>query len=151
MFASLIALTPDLDVLFHVYRSLSHSAAILAIIVLPILAIAHKNKLIRNLALLAAVGVITHLVLDLFDAYTPLLWPISNQSIQIFASLNFHMGSSSYFTYDLRLLTRPYEFGTFQSMDAPVITTHVFAISLVLLAPWLIALIRNRAAIANRK
>ena len=151
IFASLIALTPDLDVLFHVHRSLSHSAVILAVIVLPILAIAHRNKTITTLILLATIGAVTHLGLDIFDAYTPLLWPISNQSIQILTSLNFHMGSSSYFTYDLRLLTRQYELGTFQSIDAPVITTDGFAISLVLLLPCLLLLIRNRITAYKRK
>jgi membrane-bound metal-dependent hydrolase YbcI (DUF457 family) len=83
LFVSLFALVPDLDVLFHVHRSMSHSFVVLAIVTLPILAIFYRNKTITTLTLLAALGVSTHLVLDIFGGYTPLLWPISNQSIEI--------------------------------------------------------------------
>jgi membrane-bound metal-dependent hydrolase YbcI (DUF457 family) len=151
LFTSLIALVPDLDVLFHIHRSLSHSLVVLAIIILPVLAIAHRNKTITNLTLLAAIGIITHLILDVFDAYTPLLYPISNQSIQILTSLNFHTGSLSYFTYNLRLLTKPYSPTAFQIFDGSVITTDGFAVSLVLLGPFLVTLIRNRAPTLKRK
>jgi membrane-bound metal-dependent hydrolase YbcI (DUF457 family) len=151
LFTSLIALLPDLDVLFHIHRSLSHSLVVLAIIILPILAIAHKNKTVTNLTLLAALGIITHIILDLFDAYTPLLYPISNQSFQILTSLDFHTGSQSYFTYNLRLLAKSYSPAAFQSFDGQVISTDGFAVSLVLLGPYLVTLIRNRAPILKRK
>lgn len=151
LFVSILALAPDLDILFHVHRSLSHSLVVLAVIVLPILAIAHKHKAITNLTLLATVGVITHLALDIFGAYTPLLWPISNQAIEIITSLTLHMGSFPYFTLNLGLRTQPYMFGAFQSIDAPVITAEGLAISLVLLVPSLAPLIRNHAIVRRGK
>lgn len=152
LFVSIFALVPDLDVLFHIHRSVSHSFVMLTIVTLPILAIFYKNKTITTLTLLAALGVSTHLVLDIFGAYTPLLWPISNQSIEILTSLDLHMGSLlPYFTLNLALLTRPSEFVVFQSLDAPLITGEGLAISLVLLVPCLIQLIRGRAVTLTSK
>jgi membrane-bound metal-dependent hydrolase YbcI (DUF457 family) len=152
-FVSIIALVPDLDVLLHAHRSVSHSVVVLAIIIIPILAVTTltRNRSLTNLTLLAAVGVVSHLVLDVFGAYTPLLWPLSNQSVEILAALNFHVGSVPYFTLSLGLRTEPYSTGYFKSMDTPVITAEGLAISLVLLAPTLFPLIRNRVTLHNRK
>ena len=71
--ASLIALAPDLDVFFHVHRSESHSIIILAAIVIPLLFLTRNRKEARAIVLLGTFGLITHLVLDLFQNPTPLL------------------------------------------------------------------------------
>jgi len=44
LFASVVALTPDLDLSSHVHRSQTHSVVVLVVIVLPMLAPVHKKS-----------------------------------------------------------------------------------------------------------
>ena len=145
LFVSIAALAPDLDILFHVHRSLSHSVLVLAVIVIPILALTRKNPTVTRLTLLGAAGVLTHLALDLFGSYTPLLWPIVNQSIWISTKLDVHMGSFPIFIMSARLLTKLIGFAAFQSIDAPIVTTEGLGISLVLFIPSLVGMFRATA------
>ena len=153
LFVSLIALVPDLDVLFYVHRSESHSLIVLALIVLPILAITlvKKQSIVTNLTVLAAFGVGMHLLLDLFDDYTPLFWPISNQSLKVLTSLNLHVQNLPYFTFKAAILTEPFGSGVFKSIDAPVVTPQGLAISLVLLLSCLVQVVRSQLVAHNLK
>jgi len=53
LFTFVIALVAGLDVLFHVHRSISHSAIVLLIIVLPLLALSRNHETIQRFTLLA--------------------------------------------------------------------------------------------------
>ena len=150
LFASLIALTPDLDVLFSVHRSFSHSAIVLLAIVIPILILTRKNATIRNITLLAAFGIATHLILDLFQTGTPLLWPLYNRSIEINTSIDLHIGSPSNIIPSVAVETKPTNFASFQTFDAPLITAEGTGIALVLLAPILFQVVSHQKR-ANRK
>lgn len=152
LFASFVALTPDLDVLFYVHRSASHSVIVLLAIVIPILILARKNKTIWTLTLLAAFGVSTHLVLDLFQADTPLLWPLYDRLFRIELGLNFHMGSQGTFIPSVTVPISPEGFASFTTFDAPIITPEGLGITLVLLTPVLIqSLIKSRSAKRARR
>lgn len=52
LFASLVSPTPDLDVLFSVHRSESHSLILLTIVVVPLLILTRKHKALRTYVLL---------------------------------------------------------------------------------------------------
>ena len=147
LFASILALTPDLDVLFFVHRSASHSVIVLLAIVLPILILTRKNPTLRNLTLLAAFGVSTHLIMDTFQTDTPLLWPLYDRSIKVELGLNFHIGSAGTLIPNVTVQTKPEEFTSFQTFDAPIITPEGLGITIVLLTPILIqSLIRLERA-----
>lgn len=135
LFASCVALTPDLDVLLHAHRSMSHSLLVLGLVALPIIALTYKKKSINNLVILAVIGVITHLTLDLFTGYTPILWPLLNDSFLISTSLDMQFGSPPFFIASAKLLVKPTIFAYFQSLLAPLITAGGFGISIVLLTP----------------
>jgi membrane-bound metal-dependent hydrolase YbcI (DUF457 family) len=79
LIVSLIALTPDLDALFHNHRSPTHSLVILGLVVLIFLALTWKRKTTRSFTLLAGFGLFSHIALDLFQYQTPLLWPLSSR------------------------------------------------------------------------
>ena len=79
LFVSLVALTPDLDVFFHDHRSPTHSLIMLGLVVLILLAFTWKRKSARSLVLLAGFGLFSHVLLDLFQYPTPLLWPLLSQ------------------------------------------------------------------------
>jgi hypothetical protein len=156
LFASFVALTPDLDVFFLVHRSASHSIIVLLVIVIPILILARRNPTIRNLTLLAAFAVTTHLMMDVFQTSTPLLWPLYGRDIEIVSSLNFQIGSGPTLVPNVAVETRPVDFASFETFDAPLITAEGAGIALVLLAPIVtqIVISRKRAskkASANRR
>lgn len=138
LFASALALTPDLDVLFHVHRSLSHSLVVLAIVVLQIFLVMRKDRTARGVLLAAIIGLISHLVLDLFGDFTPLLWPAINQSLWLSVDLSVHIGSQPAFSGWLRLLAKPTVLEPFESFDGPILTATGVGISLALLTPTLL-------------
>ena len=138
--ASLIALTPDLDVLFNNHRSPTHSLIVVGLVMLSLLALTWKRKTARSLAMLAAFGVFSHILLDLFQTYTPKLWPLSSQSVQLWPNLEFHMWSRVLLWYPSSWL------------NAPLITAEGLGISLVLLGPTLAKIVWSRLSDSeNRK
>ena len=151
LFASLVALTPDLDVLFQVHRSQSHSLIVLALVVLPLLVLTWNRKGLRSLVLLGAFGLFAHLILDLFQTSTPLLWPILNQSIWISVMLNFHMGSAPLITGGATVKVEPTVIEHFTSFDEPILTAEGIGLSLVLLAPTLGQILLSRMTLNWRE
>ena len=136
-FASLIALTPDLDVAFNSHRSPTHSAVVLGFVLVTFLVLTWKRKTARPLVLLAAFGVFSHLLLDLFQTSTPLFWPILLQPISLWPNPSFHMWSEVLVWYPASWL------------DAPLITAEGLGISLILLAPMVAQIVRR--GLADRK
>jgi len=136
-FASFIALTPDLDVVFNSHRSPTHSAVVLGLVLLAFLVLTWKRKTARPLVLLAAFGVFSHLLLDLFQTSTLLFWPILRQSVSLWPNPSFHMWSEVLVWYPASWL------------DAPLITAEGLGISLILLAPTVVQIVRR--GLADRK
>ena len=144
VFASVVALTPDLDVFFGVHRSYSHSLIVLAAVTLPLLALTRNRKNLRTFVMLAFFGVLIHFTLDLFQFSVPLFWPLLNQSIWISTTLDLHIGSNPAVTASVQLLTTKTDMEPFLSLDAAILTNSGLAISLVLLTPTLIQILRRR-------
>ena len=80
-----IAVLPDIDIIFGVHRSATHSILVL----LLALAIALYFKFMRSKGNfgLASLALLSHPILDLFDGFTPILWPLLNSSLYLKASL----------------------------------------------------------------
>jgi hypothetical protein len=138
-----------MDVLFQVHRSQSHSFVLLAFVALPLLVLTWNRKSLRSLVLLGAFGVSAHLILDLFQSSTPVLWPLLNESIWIPVTLNLHMGSAVAVTGPATVHVEPTAIEHFTSFDAPVLTGEGLVLSTVLLAPTLVQILLNRLT-ANR-
>jgi len=136
---SLAALLPDLDALFLVHRSISHSILVVLAVIAPFLLLTHKFKpRLQGYGLLALMAAASHLALDLFTSYTPILWPLYGYSVWVQTELVTHFGSSPSFVPIARLLAKPTTFQQFQSFDAPLFTGEGFIISVVLLMPVLL-------------
>jgi hypothetical protein len=142
---SVIALAPDLDALFHVHRSVSHSAVVLAAVILPLLILARKQRATSWFISLGGFAVMTHLVLDLFSGFTPMFWPLLEESMLVSAMFYLRIGSLPAITGSLRLLTEPTVFEQFVSFDQPILTGPGLAASSILLIPMLVRVLRNRA------
>ena len=68
---SLLALLPDLDALFLVHRSFSHSVVVMLIGIAPFLLLTYKFKpRVHGYALLMLMAVASHSILDVFAGYT---------------------------------------------------------------------------------
>jgi membrane-bound metal-dependent hydrolase YbcI (DUF457 family) len=144
LFASLIALTPDIDVLFQVHRSQTHSFVLLAFVTLPLLILTWNRKSLRSLVLLGAFGVSTHIVLDLFQSSTPVLWPLLGESFWIPFTQYLHMGSAAAITGSATVQVEQAGIERFTSFDAPVLTGEGLVMSAFLLAPTLVQILSAR-------
>jgi len=133
---SLLALLPDLDALFLVHRSLSHSLIVVLSGMVPLLFLTYKFKpRLQGYGFLALLAVASHLILDVFAGYTPILWPLYGYSVWIQAGLVAHIGGSSSLALSAQVLTEPITFQPFQSLDAPLFTGEGVILSAVLLMP----------------
>ena len=133
---SLLAVLPDLDALFLVHRSLSHSLIVVLSVMVPLLSLTYKFKpRLQGYAFLALLAVGSHLILDLFAGYTPLLWPLYGNFLWIHAELMVHVDGSASASPGVKLLTKPITFQQFQSLDAPLFTGEGLILSAVLLMP----------------
>lgn len=142
---SLLALLPDVDALFHVHRSLSHSLVVLSLVGLPFLLLAYRLGTLRlgRLGLLAAAS---HIALDVFAGYTPILWPLYGNSIWVQAELGAQIASYPTLIPAVKLAMEPTRFVTFLSMDAPLFTGEGLIISAMLVLPVLVRAVRERRA-----
>jgi hypothetical protein len=133
---SLLALLPDLDALLLIHRSLSHSLVVVFAFTAPFALIAYRLKpRLLSYVFLASLSVASHLILDLFAGYTPILWPLSSRSFWIKTELGVHIGGSMSIMPTVDLLTKPTAFQHLQSLDAPLFTGEGLIISASLLAP----------------
>jgi membrane-bound metal-dependent hydrolase YbcI (DUF457 family) len=141
---SLFALLPDVDALFLVHRSLSHSIVVMLIVVAPFLLLIHKFKpRLQSYAFLALMAAASHSILDVFAGYTPILWPLYGYSVWVQVGLGTHIGSSPSLSASAQLLTKPITFRQFQSLDAPLFTGEALILSVVLLTPVLLRACRT--------
>jgi hypothetical protein len=131
---SSIALMPDLDALVHIHRSMSHSVIILTLSYAPILLAVYKFKPgYFRLAALGLLVLLSHIVMDLFQTYTPILYPILDSSLWVEIDGGVQISPSGLkpqVSADVKHV--PTTFKPFEVIDAPVFTSGGFLISLIL-------------------
>ena len=139
LLSSLLALIPDLDALFLVHRSLSHSLIVVLTVIVPLLSLTYGFKpRLQGLCSLALMSLASHLVLDAFAGYTPIFWPLYAYSVWVQAGMVAHIGSSPSLALSAQLLTKPITFKPFPSLDAPLFTGEGLILSAILLMPVLL-------------
>ena len=141
LIASIFAVLPDLDVLFYVHKSITHS--IILLLLITITAYSFLKKSYGELILLCSLGVASHMILDLFSCYTPILWPLYDRSLWVSFGLNAHFGSPFKLIPSLQILTEPTSLEPFQSLDAEVITSEGIMVSMILLGPTIFLYLKN--------
>lgn len=141
-----IALLPDVDALLHVHRSITHSLILTIIIAIPVVAtVASIKPKLASLGVASFLAVLSHLVLDVFQTYTPILYPLTQQSIHVDVNGGVIIGSglNPYIKADIH--TTPTDFTPFTQLDAPIFTSEGLAISIMLIAiPILYTYIKHR-------
>lgn len=132
---SSLALLPDFDVLFHIHRSFSHSIFFVLLITVPAMIITKKfHKEHFNDSIIATLVILSHLFMDSFDNYTPVLWPLFNESIRIVTELTINMNNVTDLNFNFNIYFKPIVFYQTTNMDAPIFSSMGFAVSVLLLA-----------------
>lgn len=138
---AVLAMTPDLDVLFMVHRSLSHSLFVWALCASPFFLLSWiLRPWLLGTVCLGFAGVLSHLLLDLFSGYTPLLWPLYPNSLWFKAGLNMRIGSGVGFTPIFEVSQAPTFYRRAAMFDAPLFTSEGLMVSLALMSPLFIKL-----------
>jgi heme/copper-type cytochrome/quinol oxidase subunit 4 len=131
---SSIALVPDLDVLMHIHRSMSHSIIVLTLAYTPILLAVYRFKPgYFRLTVLGLLALLSHIAMDLFQTYTPILYPILDSSLWIEVDGGVQVSPSGLkpqASADVKHV--PTIFKPFEVIDAPVFTSEGFLVSLIL-------------------
>ncbi len=148
LLVSIFAIIPDLDVLFLVHRSQSHS-------LIPVIAVTLTAYLLLKgtryptYVFLGSVGVASHIVLDMFGGFTPAVWPLWDQSIKILMDLSIHIASPPVVIFNPQILIEPTTFELIQTVEGPLFTSEGLIISVILLLPTLLTPIHNRLSKKN--
>lgn len=80
----LIGVLPDVDIFFSVHRWVTHSLIVLFILALPIsLLVWHTSKRWLVFVVTCITIYAMHILLDLFNAPTPILWPLVTESYSL--------------------------------------------------------------------
>jgi len=143
---SLISLLPDLDVFFHVHRSPSHSVIILLVASLVGVGLVGRLKpRFLGLASAGCLALLSHPLMDVFSTYTPILYPLTLESVYVDFEGRLTIGGSATPSSTTQVNTTPTVFESFQRLDAPIFTSEGFIVSLLLVAIPLIIVFLLRA------
>jgi len=140
---ALLAMLPDLDVFFRVHRSMSHSLVVISLVGLPLMMLAYRLKNLR-VGWLGFLAVASHIALDVFAGYTPILWPLYGNSVWIQTELRAQISSTPTLTPVLNIAMEPTRFIAFQSIDAPLLTGKGLIISVILILPILVKVLGKK-------
>ena len=131
---SSLAVTPDLDVIFGIHRSFSHSVIFILALSIAIILVLNYLKIGNNSErLLAILVLLSHPFLDMFGGYTPVLWPIFDKSIYVFTELTTNMKSVLDLNLIFKLNLEKTILYKITGGDGPIFTSQGFSITLVLL------------------
>lgn len=133
---SSLALLPDLDIILYVHRSISHSIVLLSVIYLPtLMAIYILKRRYFRLALLCFLAILSHPLMDCFQTYTPILYPIIDESLWIKVNGWINISPEGFKPHaSIDIKDTPAAFKSFESLDAPIFTSNGFIMSLLLIA-----------------
>ncbi|MFQ5888112.1 MAG: metal-dependent hydrolase [Candidatus Hydrothermarchaeales archaeon] len=134
---SIIALTPDLDALVGIHRSPTHSLIMIGIAASTTLILLRGRPAFR-FGLISVGAVLSHILLDLFQTYTPALWPLYDKYIWIKVTLDTYSGGSIGLPSILVLMKNPTQINSnLNILETPqeyIYTTEGIILSAALLA-----------------
>jgi len=133
---SLLTLIPDIDVIFHIHRSMTHSVILISLTYLPILLLVYFFKReFLNVTFMGFLSLLIHPIMDCFQTYTPILYPLSPSSLWFDVDGGIQIsGRGIYPSLSLGLRFRPTSFRHFIVLDAPIFTGEGLLISILLIA-----------------
>jgi membrane-bound metal-dependent hydrolase YbcI (DUF457 family) len=141
---SLLAVFPDFDVLFHVHRSMSHSILIPLAIGLPVLLMLTKaTPQYTRFGVFGLAAIISHSLLDCFQGYTPIVYPVVSNALWIDISGRLLITSTNVTPHlSTQLNSTPNSFEPFETMDTALFTSEGLFIAIILVAPTIILAVK---------
>lgn len=132
---SMFGVVPDLDVLFGTHRSYTHSFVIVGAVLLPLLLAAKVKGRAITPILVVTLVVFSHIFMDVFTGYTPVLYPLYDREVYIKYDLT--VNTTTYaLKSDLKVMTEPVHF-ELKPVDAPILTENgLVLIPFVLILMW---------------
>ena len=130
---SAIAVVPDLDVLFKVHRSVSHSLIIYVPIVIFGVLIRTINPILSNVSFLVWLSFLSHIMMDLVEGYCPLFWPFSKEEFSIMFELNIKLDRSLHIIPSFGIRKRTFQAEQLNDTKILAITGEGILISLIFL------------------
>ena len=130
----LFSVLPDLDVLFYVHRSISHSIVFLLLVSLPFIAFLwrfYRGLFWTGIGCLLAL--LVHPVFDVFGGFTPLFYPLMPDSLLIEVHGGVLFGSSFAPFVSVSVYTKPTVFEPFTEFEGVVFSGVSLPVSLVLI------------------
>ncbi|MEM1646244.1 MAG: metal-dependent hydrolase [Ignisphaera sp.] len=150
---ALVALLPDIDVFFRIHRWFTHSIIVLGIssLCLTILFTLFKKYRRYLLYLSSAILIyLLHLVVDLFTASTPILWPLITESYSLRIFVQGYVAKDRTISIYpvLMVSTSSSNFTPRDSLEGPLATDLSIVIALAILA---LELVEFRTKVAKNK
>ena len=135
-FLACFSVLPDLDVLFGVHRSVSHSVIVWFLVLAPVFMYfwRFEQDHLMGVVLVFFSGSL-HCIFDTFYSFTPLLWPLVSNSLKIDFSVFVHVSNRISLEPFIGVQTYATDFEYFSGFDATLFTSESFVVSLALLAP----------------
>ncbi len=141
-----VGLLPDIDVLLRIHRWVTHS--IVAPLIITIVAVViywcseGKIRSLMKLLLISTFIYVLHIVMDLFTAPTPILWPILKQSYMVSVDVE---GSISInyigINPEVKVITEPSVFIQRSLIEGPIISCTGILVSITIITYELLHLI----------
>ena len=121
---ALVGLLPDIDVLLMIHRWVSHSLLIptSTLLLIPLITKYLGREYLKYLVV-SVILYILHIILDLFTASTPILWPINTQSYFLTIKLDGMLSDSGIrLTPNIVVNTEVSDFTRRTVLEGPLIT-----------------------------
>ena len=144
---ALLGVLPDLDALLLVHRSVSHSVVVQSLAWAPLLTFAYFIRPeYRRVTALGLLVLLSHPVVDVMGGSTPIFWPLMDTSLRLMLSLNGKVGEGVSLIPRLEVQRTTTVFKQVASLDYPLFTGEGLMVSLILLTPVMLSLLRERHA-----
>jgi membrane-bound metal-dependent hydrolase YbcI (DUF457 family) len=140
---AMLGLLPDLDSVFLIHRSFSHSIVVIGLLFIPVfLLIRCLQPVHQGTVVLAFLVLASHVVLDL-GSLTPVFWPFYPFDVSLRFSLNLVVGNGVGFSPSLSVVQAPTDFSRMPGLDYPLFTEEGLFLSVVLLIPVLFRILKR--------
>lgn len=121
---ALVGLLPDIDALFRIHRWFTHSIIIASLAFLTVYIVALKLKpKTPKLVITAYVLYSAHIILDIFTAPTPIIWPLTLMSYMFKVGIDGIISADGVaITQNIKLDTTPADFTQRLMIEGPIIS-----------------------------
>ncbi|HID49540.1 MAG TPA: metal-dependent hydrolase [Chromatiales bacterium] len=134
LLVALVALLPDADVLLRVHRSVTHSLVTLLVAsAIATLLVYRFKREYFGLSVACCLALLSHPLMDSFQTYTPLLYPLIPNSVWFDVGGSVLISDAIAPRVNFAVRTEPTKFEPFAALDAPIFTSEGFFVSLLLI------------------